>query len=90
MKHYTDKKPKDWTDRQKAEWQKDVGKRLREIIEDVYGYRQEYRFARDVGISQGSLSDILNGKSTPSAYTLIKMSSLSAMDFFPDDILGGF
>ena len=88
MKRYTDKKPKDWTDRQKAEWQKDVGKRLREVIEDVYGYRQEYRFAKEVGISQGSLSDILNGKSTPSAYTLIKIES--AIGFKADTILGGF
>lgn len=90
MKHYTDKKPKDWTDRQKAEWQKDVGKRLREIIEDVYGYRQECRFARDVGISQGSLSDILNGKSTPSAYTLVKMKDVFGSLILTDEILGRF
>ena len=85
MKHYSDKNPKDWTSRQKADWQNDMGKRLRELIEDAYGYRQEYKFAKEIGISQGSLSDILNGKSTPSAYTLVKMARF----FDINDLLAG-
>ena len=90
MLHHTKKKPRYWTERQKAEWQKEIGRRLREAIEAEYGYRQEYVFAKAIGISQGSLSDIISGKSTPSAYTLVKMSSLGIPGLDAGFILGGF
>ena len=90
MLHYTQKSPKNWTDRQKAQWQEDLGQRLRDKITDQYGYRQEYVFAKAIGISQGSLSDIINGKSLPSAYTLIKMARVSEGNFDIESILGGY
>jgi len=90
MLHHTKKRPQYWTERQKAEWQKEMGQRLREAIEAEYGYRQEYVFAKAIGISQGSLSDIISGKSTPSAYTLVKMSSLGIPGLDAGFILGGF
>lgn len=87
MKHFAEKSPTDWTGRQKDQWQKSVAYGLREAIADLYGKRSEYRFAKAIGISQGSLSDILNGHSMPSAYTLVKMSSVLGLDV--GGILGG-
>ena len=67
------KEPREWTDQEKDQWKKEVGQRLRETINRYYGDRSENTFAKDIGISQGSLSDILNGNSAPSALTLLKM-----------------
>ena len=58
------------TPKQIDQWKREVGERLREEIKHDFGYRKEYQFAEYIGISQGSLSDILNGKSSPSALTL--------------------
>ena len=57
----------------KAVWKMEVGRRLRKEITKRYGYRRENVFAKDIGISQGSLSDIINGHSSPSAETLSRM-----------------
>jgi transcriptional regulator with XRE-family HTH domain len=65
--------PQDWDEAERKEWQIDMGKRLREVIKGKYGYRKEYLFAKDIGISQGSLSEIISGISTPSALTLLKI-----------------
>lgn len=53
---------------------KHLGIKLRQYIEVFEGRRKEYEFANRIGISQGSLSDILNGKSWPSCPTLIKLA----------------
>ena len=50
-----------------------VGQRLRSQIEYRFGKRKEYMFAKQIKISQGSLSDILNGNSSPSAETLVRI-----------------
>jgi len=88
MKHFADKKPVDWTDRQKDQWQQAVAYRLREMIADRHGKRKEYRFAKAIGISQGSLSDLLNGHSMPAAHTLVKMATVLGVNV--SDILGGY
>lgn len=54
-------------------FKKRVGKRLRGEIESNFGKRKEYKFAKQIKISQGSLSDILNGNSSPSAETLVRI-----------------
>lgn len=56
------------------DWKLKLGQRLRRAIEKRYGRRSECRFAKDIQISQGSLSDILNGRSQPCALTLLKIS----------------
>lgn len=53
---------------------KELGIKLRQYIEALEGHRKEYEFAKRIKISQGSLSDILNGKSWPSCPTLIKLA----------------
>jgi transcriptional regulator with XRE-family HTH domain len=63
----------DWTVVEIDQWKADVGQRLRKAITKRYGKRNEYQFAQDIGISQGSLSDIVNGRSSPSALTLLKI-----------------
>lgn len=68
------------TPKQVDKWKKEVGQRLRDAIKLYYGYRQECVFAELVGISQGSLSDILNGKSSPSALTLKKIGEKTNID----------
>ena len=62
-----------WKPRDVDQWRKDMGKRLRELIKAKYGYRQEKVFAEEIGMSQGSVSDIINGKATPHALTLLKI-----------------
>jgi len=62
-----------FTAKQSAKFKKDVGKRLREWITNHYGERREYKFANQIGISQGTLSEILNGISSPSAETLVSI-----------------
>jgi peptidoglycan hydrolase-like protein with peptidoglycan-binding domain len=57
-----------------------IGKRLRE-------WRKEkdwkgYQSAKAIGISQGSLSDIENGKSFPSAPTIIKLMNKTEIDIY--------
>jgi len=89
MKHFAEKSPIDWTDRQKDQWQQAVAYRLREMIADLYGKRSEYKFAKAIGISQGSLSDILNGHSMPSAYTMVKMADVLDTETV-SSILGGY
>jgi len=64
-----------FTAKQSAKFKKEVGKRLRAEIEGIYGNRREFVFAKQIGISQGSLSDILNGKSSPSAETLMRIAT---------------
>lgn len=54
-------------------FKKRVGKRLRAEIKLNFGSRKEFKFAKQIRISQGSLSDILNGHSSPSAETLVKI-----------------
>ena len=76
MKHYKEKHAVIWTTKQKEHWSRDVAEGLREMIKDQYGYRADYKFAADIGISQGSLSDLLNGHSLPAAYTLVKMADV--------------
>lgn len=84
---YKDKLPQKWTERECAEWKMDVGKRLRIAVDSQYGDRKQYEFAKDVGISQGSLSEIINGISTPSSLTLLKIIENSDIDVI--DILKG-
>lgn len=67
------KHPKHWTDQQKQLWQEGMGDRLRSEVKRLYGRHKEKVFAEDINLSHGSLSDILNGKSTPSAMTLLKI-----------------
>lgn len=59
-----------------TEWKIAVGKALRLEIEKRYGERKEYLFAKKMGIGQGSLSDICNGVSSPSAWTLKRLDEL--------------
>lgn len=91
---YKTKNPKKWTKQDKLDWQVSVGKRLREAIHKYYGPRSEHQFAKDIGISQGSLSDICNGNSQPSALTLLKIIRVEEIVFDPGidilDILGGY
>lgn len=68
------------TPKQIDQWKREVGKRLRRCIAMVHGRRKEYRFAKFIGISQGSLSDILNGKSSPSALTLKYIAEKTDID----------
>lgn len=63
-----------------ADWRKQVGTRLRRAIEKRYGARHEAQFAKDIGISQGSLSDICRGNTTPSAFTLLKIDQHSTIN----------
>lgn len=51
-------------------WKKAVGKELRKQIIKHYGEQRECDFAKDIGISQGSVSEIVNGISSPSGLTL--------------------
>jgi len=74
------KNPKNWDEKDKHDWQVALGQRLREAIKDEYGYRKEYQFAKDIDISQGSLSEIISGLSAPSGYTLIKIMRNSEID----------
>lgn len=53
---------------------KRLGEKLRHYIKVFEGPHKEHKFAKRIKISQGSLSDILNGKSYPSCKTLIKMA----------------
>lgn len=54
-------------------WKVDMGQRLRDEITEKFGRRSERKFAKAINISPGSLSEILNGISTPSALTLLKI-----------------
>lgn len=51
-------------------WKLALGKDLRKQIIKHYGENSEWEFARDIGISQGSVSEIVNGISAPSGLTL--------------------
>lgn len=68
------------TPKQIDKWKHKVGYKLRLAIFDRLGYRKEYKFAKLIGISQGSLSDILNGNSAPSALTLKYISEKTDID----------
>jgi len=72
--NYKNKLPQKWNEREFHQWKRDVGTRLRKAIEVEYGERQMFQFAKDVGISQGSLSEIVNGISLPCAHTLFKIT----------------
>jgi transcriptional regulator with XRE-family HTH domain len=48
----------------------------------------EKKFAKMIGISPGSLSGILNGESTPSAASLLKIQQNTVLQVA--DILGGY
>ena len=73
MEPYMGIVPQDWTEEEIADWKKAMGQRLRKLIEATEGKRKEFVFAEKIGISQGSLSDILNGKNIPTAFTLLKI-----------------
>ena len=77
---YWKKQAKKWNRREYADWKIDVGARLFNAIEKEYGERKMFVFAKNVGISQGSLSEIINGISTPSALTLMKIMENSDID----------
>ncbi len=77
-----------WTEADYHDWQVDLGARLRKKIERNFGPRREHKFAEHIGISPGSLSGILNGLSTPSATTLLKIQKNTEMRIA--DILGGY
>lgn len=51
-------------------WKKALGKELRKQIVKHYGENSEFEFAHDIGISQSSVSEILNGITSPSGLTL--------------------
>ncbi len=55
-----------------------VGKRIK-AYRQMMGFRG-YQFAKVIGISQGSLSDIENEKSLPSVDTLAKMESKTSLN----------
>jgi len=55
-----------------------VGKRIREYRKMI-GLKG-YQFAKKIGISQGSLSDIENEKSLPSADTLAKLENKTTVN----------
>ncbi len=59
---------------------KQIGKRLREWRMEK-GWKG-YQSAKAIGISQGSLSDIENGKSYPSAPTIIKLMTRTDIDIY--------
>jgi len=61
-------------------WRAGVGVRLRKAIKNRYGNRCENKFAKDIGISQGSLSEICRGLTTPSALTLHKIDLYSTIN----------
>jgi len=69
-----------FTAKQSAKFKKEVGKRLRDEITSMFGERCENVFASRIGISQGSLSDILNGHSSPSARTLFLITTYSRIN----------
>jgi peptidoglycan hydrolase-like protein with peptidoglycan-binding domain len=57
-----------------------IGKRLRKWrIEKGW---KGYQAAKSIGISQGSLSDIENGNSYPSALTIIKLMKKTGIDIY--------
>jgi len=61
-------------------WKIDMGQRLRDVIKGRFGPLAEHKFAKCINISQGSLSDILNGHNTPSAFTLFKIGDRTTID----------
>jgi len=63
-----------------TKWRVGVGARLRKAITNRYGARCENKFAKDIGISQGSLSEICRGLTTPSAFTLYKIDLHSTIN----------
>lgn len=65
--------PEQWREGDYHQWKKEVGQRLRLAIKKRYGKRRECEFANEIGVSQGSLSEIINGISAPSALTLFKI-----------------
>ena len=71
--NYQNLLPQMWDPTDVGDWRLAMGDRLRTLIAAKYGKRQERVFAQEIGISQGSLSEILNGISTPSALTLLKI-----------------
>ena len=71
--------PATWTDTTKIIWSVDMGQRIKAYIAKQYGKGRQGEFAKLIGISQGSLSDIINGKSTPSALTLLKFAHNSTI-----------
>ena len=68
------------TPKQVKQWKKEVGNRLFIEIYNYLGNRKQHVFAKLIGISQGSLSDILNGKSAPSALTLKYIAEKTDID----------
>lgn len=61
----------------------EIGERLRRVIRDTYGPHREQYFANEVlKISQGSLSDIINGKYFPAGTTLYKIMTLTDLDVY--------
>lgn len=56
-----------------------IGPRMRVWRKDEH--LKGYEFAKLIGISQGSLSDIENNKSDPSAHTLVKFLTRTDVDW---------
>ena len=64
------------TNEEREQWQKEVGQRLRAAIKKKYGPKREQYFANEImDMSQGSLSEILNGINAPHSITLFKLAT---------------
>jgi len=51
-------------------WKTALGIELKKQIIKYYGEHRVFEFAQDIGVSQGSVSEIVNGISAPSSLTL--------------------
>lgn len=57
-----------------------VGARLMQWLTKNGYHRQMFKFAAEIGLSQGSLSDLINGKSCPAAATLARFHAYAGID----------
>lgn len=58
------------TPKQKDKLKLKIGQNIRDICYEVYGPRNQQKLAKALKLSQGSMSDIMNGKSFPCCETL--------------------
>lgn len=61
-------------------WKREMGRRLRTVSVNYFGKKGQHKFANHLGISQGSLSDLINGVSAPSAETLKALTLRTPVD----------
>lgn len=64
------------TPQQKQALKKMIGQNIRNLSKELYGHRKDFLMAEALYISQGTLSDIMTGRSFPSCITIIKLAKL--------------